>query len=165
MRFKRTFALPSINLAAYRKELHRTMSEAVAQATMEWLEAVLAEIPVWSGASRATFIKLASEINYGVDIAPVAMDRTAQGVAQSDGKVVADINKGLYTFQYGTTLPWLIWNEYHNANVEPDPTLFYRVWKEGPYRFQIKGADAFQQFAERVRLPKVAPFIKMRRVK
>ena len=31
----------------------------IAQALMAWLEAVLAEIPVWSGASRATFVKLA----------------------------------------------------------------------------------------------------------
>jgi hypothetical protein len=165
MKFTRAFALPSINLSAYKKELHRKMSEAIAQGTMEWLDAVLREIPVWSGASKATFLKLAQEIDYGLDIAPVASDRTGQGMSQSDGEVVTDINKGLYTFQYGTTLPWLIWNEYHNANVEPDPTLFYRVWKEGPYMFQVKGADAFERFAETVKLPPVAPFVRRRRMK
>jgi len=165
MKFTRTFALPAINIMAYRKELHRDMGEAIAQATMEWLDTVLREIPVWSGASRATFLKLAQEINYAIDITPPAINRTAQGVSQSSGEVVADINKGLYTFGYGTTLPWLIWNEYHNANIEPDPTLFYRVWKEGPYMFQVKGTDAFQRFAEKVKLPAVAPFVRAQRIK
>lgn len=165
MHIIRHFALPAIDLNAYRKELHRHMSDVIAQATMEWLDTVLAEIPTWSGASRATFVKLASEINFSVDIAPTAMDRTAEGITQSDGEVVMDSNKGRYVFTYGTSLPWLVWNEYHNANIEPDPTLFYRVWKEGPYMFQVKGAEAFKRFADKVRLPKVAPFVHAHRIK
>ena len=92
MKVTHRFALPAINLDAYKKGLHRHMSDAIARAAMEWLDTVLAEIPTWSGASRATFIKLASEINFGVDIAPVAMDRTSQGVTQSDGNVVMDLD-------------------------------------------------------------------------
>ena len=106
----------------------------IAQALMEWLEAVLAEIPVWSGASRATFVKLAQQIGYNLPVAPAAVqcgprpvhqpDRPhGMGEAQSDGSLTANKETGEYTFTYSTTLPWLIWNEYHNANVEPDPTL------------------------------------------
>jgi hypothetical protein len=137
---------------------------------MAWLEAVLAEIPVWSGASRATFVKLATAISYSLPVAPAAVnaahglfttriDRTGKGSAQSEGELTASKETGEYTFTYSTTLPWLIWNEYHNANVEPDPTLFYRLIKPGPYNFQAIGARAFLRVADKVDLPPVAPYV------
>ena len=46
------------------------------------------------------------------------------GQLAGDGSMETDKKKGDYTFTYSTTLPWLIWNEYHNANVEPDPTMY-----------------------------------------
>jgi hypothetical protein len=141
------------------------MKAAIAQGLMEWLEAVLAEIPVWSGASRATFAKLASHISYSIPISPTAIDRTGIGEASGDGEMVTDKETGEYTFSYSTSLPWLIWNEYHNANVEPDPTLFYRVIKEGPYNFQAVGARAFLRFADTVALPPVKPHVRAVRVK
>jgi hypothetical protein len=176
MKFTYKFNIPRINVDRYRNELDKSMREAVAQAVMEWLDAVLMEIPVWSGASRATFIKLGMQIGMNIPVAPASgnwahglftsrIDRRGEGLSQSTGKVEHDKAKGRYVFIYGTTLPWLIWNEYHNANVEPDPTLFYRVLKEGPYNFQAKGAEAFKKFAETVELPRVAPFVKSYPVK
>jgi len=171
MKFTHTFRVPRIDVDAYRKALDRKMSEAIAQAVTVWLDAVLMEIPVWSGASQATFVKLAQEIQYGLP-ARIAVfqsltaprpDRTGQGEAQSTGKL--ECANGRYVFTYGTTLPWLIWNEYHNANVDRDPSLFYRVIKEGPYNFQAKGAEAFKRFAETVELPRVASFVKSYPVK
>jgi hypothetical protein len=170
MKFTGQFSMPRIEVAAYRNTLDRHMSDMIAQALMVWLEAVLAEIPVWSGASRATFVKLARQIGYDLPVAPAAveaahglfterMDRTWTGEAQSEGKVTADKEKGEYTFAYSTTLPWLIWNEYHNANVEPDPTLFYRLLQPGPYNFQVVGARAFLRFADKVNLPAVKPHV------
>ena len=47
-----------------------------------------------------------------------------------------DKTKGVYTFTYSTTLPWLVWNEYHDANVDPDPTKYpppAKLKKPGPY--------------------------------
>jgi hypothetical protein len=176
MKFTAQFSIPRIDVAAYRNALDNHMKAAIAQGLMEWLEAVLAEIPVWSGASRATFVKLAQQIGYNLPVAPAAveaahglfterMDRTWMGMAQSDGKLTADKESGEYTFTYTTTLPWLIWNEYHNANVEPDPTLFYRLIEPGPYNFQVTGARAFLRFAETVDLPKVKPHMRVVRVK
>ena len=80
------------------------------------------------------------------------IDRTGMGTASGDGQMVTDKKTGEYSFTYSTTLPWLIWNEYHNANVEPDPTLFYRLIKPGPYNFQVIGARAFLRFADKVDL-------------
>ena len=176
MKFTTQFSMPRIDVAAYRNALDRHMSDLIAQAVLVWLEAVLAEIPVWSGASRATFVKLASAIGHSLPIAPAAVsaahglftsriNRTGMGQAASDGRVTADKQTGEYSFTYSTTLPWLIWNEYHNANVDPDPSLFYRVLKEGPYNFQVVGARAFLRFADNVDLPSVRPFVRGVRVK
>jgi len=165
MKFAAQFSVPRIDVAAYQSALHSHMSDMIAQAVLSWLEAVLAEIPVWSGASRATFKKLADSISYSIPIAPTVMDRTGRGEASSDGGVVANKETGEYSFTYSTTLPWLIWNEYHNANVEPDPTLFGRLIKEGPYNFQVVGARAFLAFADKVDLLPVAPYVKAERLK
>ncbi len=176
MKFKAQFSIPRIDVAAYRNALDAHMKGMIAQALMEWLEAVLAEIPVWSGASRATFVKLVQVIGYNLPVAPAAVeathglftsriDRTEMGIAQSAGSLTTNKETGEYTFTYSTTLPWLIWNEYHNANVEPDPTLFYRVLEPGPYQFQVVGARAFLRFAENVDLLPVKPYVRVVRVK
>ena len=165
MKFTAQFSIPRIDVAAYQSALHAHMSDVIGQALLIWLEAVLAEIPVWSGAERATFKKLADSISYSIPIAPTVMDRTARGEASGDGGVTASKETGEYSFSYSTTLPWLIWNEYHNANVEPDPTLFGRLTKPGPYNFQAVGARAFLAFADKVDLLPVAPYVKAERVK
>jgi hypothetical protein len=176
MKFTAQLSMSRLDLSSYRKALDKHMREALAQAIAVWLEAVLAEIPVWSGASRATFVKLASAINYSLPVGPATgnwahglfasrVDRTGMGIAASAGEVEANFDNRRYTFSYSTTLPWLIWNEYHNANVEPDPTLFYRVIKEGPYNFQAVGARVFLRFAEGVELPPITPHVRATRVK
>ena len=176
MKFTAQFSIPRIDVSGYANALDAHMSEMIAQGLTVWLEAVLAEIPVWSGASRATFVKIAQQIGYNLPVGPATgdwahglfdsrMDRTAMGMAQSDGKLTADKTTGEYTFTYSTALPWLIWNEYHNANVDPDPSLFYRVLKEGPYNFQVVGARAFLRFADNVDLLPVKPFVRGVRVK
>jgi hypothetical protein len=155
MKFTATLYTPTLKLEASNK--------AISQAIYIWLETVLMEIPVWSGASRATFIKLAQTIEYNVPIAPVTLSREGIGSAESAGGL-RPTDKGQYVFYYSTSLPWLVWNEYNNANVNPDPTLFNRVIKEGPYNFQLKGILAFTRFASTVDLPVVTPHIKQVRV-
>jgi hypothetical protein len=98
MKFTYKFNIPRINVDRYRNELDKSMREAVAQAVMEWLDAVLMEIPVWSGASRATFIKLGMQIGMNIPVAPASgnwahglftsrIDRRGEGLSQSTGKV------------------------------------------------------------------------------
>jgi len=138
------------------------MKEMLAQGLMEWLQVVIVEVPIWSGASRATFVKLAQHIDFSVPVSggPAPVDRSGEGMAASKGEFEADINSGQYTFTYGTSLPWLIWNEYHNANIDPDPTLFAKLKKPGPYDFQTKGAAAFIHMTRLIDLPRVAPYIR-----
>jgi hypothetical protein len=165
MKFTASFAAPSLDLAAYRKVLDQHMRDVLAQAIIAWLGAVLEEIPVWSGASRATFIPLASRVSYGIPIAPRVISRIGTGIASSAGPLELDEQKGRYAFEYRTWLPWLLWNEYHNANVDPDPTLLGRLLRPGPYNFQAKGYEAFQRFSQMVDLPAVGRYIQSVRIK
>ena len=165
MRFTASLAAPSLDVAGYRKALKAHMQEALAQAIVTWLAAVLEEIPVWSGASRATFIPLASRIQFNIPITPRVIDRRGVGIASAGGELEIDEEKGRYAFEYRTWLPWLVWNEYHNANVDPDPGLFDKLLKPGPYNFQVKGYEAFKRFSQTVDLPAVAPYVTSMRIK
>jgi hypothetical protein len=149
MRFTGTLVAPRIDMAKYRSVLDKHLRETIAQAIMDWLETtVLAEVPVWSGASRATFLALARSIEYNIPIFPVAPSRVDRGMSESSGSLEADATKGRYVFQYQTTLPWLIINEYFDAT-----QWGFHLKKPGPYDFQKKGQAAFRKFAEAVRLP------------
>ena len=141
MKFTGTLVAPRIDLAKYRKVFDKHLRETIAQALMEWLEAtVLAEVPVWSGASRATFLQLARNIEYNIPIFPVAPSRVGRGMSESNGSLETDEAKGRYVFKYQTTLPWLIINEYFDAT-----QWGFHLKKPGPYDFQNKGQAAFQR--------------------
>jgi len=168
MRILASFQVPRVNLARFRQALHEHLSEALAQAATVWLQATATEIvPVWSAASRATFSPLASHVGYVLSLSPVAdaPNRIDLGIANGTGTFETDASQGLYRFTYSTTLPWLVWNEYHNANVDPDPGLFDKLLKPGPYNFQVKGYEAFKRFSQTVDLPAVAPYVTSMRIK
>jgi len=153
MKFTGTMRSFRISLQGYKQKLHEHLSNEIAHAAFLWLNAVLMDIPVWSGASHATFLRLARAVGYHIAVQPRVISRVGYGQRHGDGEVEADPDKALYLFRYETTLPHLIYNEYFNANAIPDPTLFDRLLKPGPYHFQQKGLKAFQQFAAQVRLP------------
>jgi hypothetical protein len=138
---------------AYKKALHERLSEEIARAAFIWLNAVLSRIPVWSGASHATFLRLARAVGYQLTVQPKVISRIPYGQRQGDGEVTADPEKGLYLFSFETSLQHLIYNEFNNANITPDPTLFAQLLSPGPYGFQLVGAVAFREFAKTVRLP------------
>ena len=153
MKFTGTMRSFRIDKQAYKDRLHEWLSNRVTHAAFLWLNAVLSEIPVWSGASHATFLHLARAVGYQLAVQPRVISRQSYGQSHGDGEVEADPVKGQYTFRYSTTLPHLIYNEEFNANATPDATLFYRLIKPGPYRFQQRGVKAFEEYAKTVRLP------------
>lgn len=153
MKFKGTIRSFRIGMRDYKQKLHEHLSNEIAHAAFLWLNAVLMEIPVWSGASHATFLRLARDVGYQIAVQPRVISRVSYGQRHGDGEVEADPDKGRYLFRYETTLPHLIYNEFNNANITPDPALFYRLRRPGPYHFQQKGLKVFHEFAKRVRLP------------
>ena len=139
---------PRIDLDKYRRVLDRQLREDIAQAIMQWLEAtVLAEVPVWSGASRATFLALARNIEYNIPISPVAPSRVGRGMAESSGSLETDAMKGRYVFNYSTTLPWLCINECrgrHAMGLPPQEARSLRLSEEGRDGVpQVRGERAF----------------------
>jgi hypothetical protein len=153
MRFKGTLKSFRIGMSNYKRILHEQLSEEIARAGFLWLNAVLMQIPVWSGASHATFLRLSREVGYQLMVQPRVISRIGYGQRHGDGEVIADPAKGQYSFWYKTTLPHLIYNEFNNANIVPDPTLFDELIIPGPYRFQEAGRKAFEDYARTVRLP------------
>jgi hypothetical protein len=154
MKFKGTLKAPRIDLTGYRATLHEEFSQAIIEAAHEWLDAtVVALIPEWSGASVSTFYHLARAVGFSLTAgtAGVAPDRRSEGRRAGDGGLEIDRAKGTYTFKYETTLRWLIHNEFNTPDT--DPNVFYRLKQPGPYHFQQAGAEAFRQYARKVRLP------------
>lgn len=159
MRLTARFRIPRVDFNRFQTALHERLSEALVQAAFKWLEATATDIvPVWSGASRATFSPLASQIGYVLTLAPVptAPNRVDLGIANGTGTFETDAGQGLYRFTYSTTLPHLIINEYYNANTFINPKTglpYFHLRRPGPYHFQRVGARVFRQFARTVGLP------------
>lgn len=164
MRIKAQFQIPKLNLQQYAQQLRRQTVDAVAFGAYEWLDAATADIPTWSGASRATFLQLAKAVGHPFSIgtpARFAPNRFALGIGNSEGSFDAE-TPGKVTFTYATTLRHLIFNEFNNANLGGDPAVFSRLLEPGPYRFQEKGATAYQRVIINFSLPDPRPFIKIK---
>ncbi len=140
--FEAILKAPTLNIRAIRDSLDRQLRRTLAEGAFVWLNAAIAEIPVWSGAARATFLIAARGIDYHVDLgqAPNAPNRIPLGESLGEGGVVCDKASGVYTFSYSTTLRHLITNEYENVN-PPIP-----LKKPGPYRFQEIAMAAYQNY-------------------
>ncbi len=159
MKFTGVFHAPRLNEASYRKLMQERLTDALTEAAVQWLGAVVPNIPVWSGASAATFLPLARKVAYGNSPIP-----NNYGLRHAEG----DFDPGKsdphrYVFTYSTTLAHLIWNEFHNANVDPDPTKWPPpavLRNPGPYEFQKLGQEAFEKYAAGVSLPN--PFVALR---
>jgi hypothetical protein len=145
MKFTADFKCPRI--VDYKSFLDKFMQEVLKEAVKTWLQAtVIAEVPVWSGASQATFVKLATAVDESWPILPEVPSRIPQGTSESTGQL--EVTGNQYLFSYSTTLPWLITNEYTDA------TQFgIHLRKPGPYDFQTKGVVAFLQYSDTVQLP------------
>lgn len=167
MKFTGFLFAPRINLQKYLNALHDELSEQLALACFEWLNATAANIPQWSGASAATFLHLAREIGYSLPISQsgIAPNREALGLRHGDGKFTVEKDRGRYSFTYTTTLKHLIYNEFNNANIIPDDTLFSRLLQPGPYRFQEAGQVAFRRVASTVRLPNPFKSIEIEKIR
>ena len=159
MRFTGTFKSIKINTSAYTKVLDDFLEEQVKRAATAWLNAtVVAVIPVWSGASAATFRKLAQAVSFPLTITGVAPQGAygalgpQYGMQRSEGST--ETQGGVSTFTYGTSLFHLVYNESQDGNVNKKAAgVFASLNNPGPYGFQALGASAFEEFAQNVRLP------------
>lgn len=168
MHFKALFIKPRIDFDRFRIRLKQELGEAIAHAVFEWLSATVDKVPVWSGASRATFVPLASQIGFAI-----ALDRSPTsrrggfglGLRNAEGIISGDERTGIFGFIYKTTLEHLIYNEFNNGNEIPGPGQFGTLDNPGPYLFTVAGKQAFEAFAQTVRLPSPFDTFKTSRVR
>lgn len=155
IKVKAIFRLPTID-GTWKQKLADESRETLAKAVFAWITAATAPIPTWSGASLATFQHLASEINYNLSIRPTR-NGTRFGLGPSAGIDASEgsfsESRGLYQATYATTLRHLIYNEFHNANIDPDPELVSSLRSPGPYDFQQKGNDAARPILSSIKVP------------
>jgi hypothetical protein len=157
MQWKAIFKAPRLNLTGYRAKLQRELGDALAFATAQWLDAAVDAVPVWSGASRATFLPLASFISFAISISPIKRRGGINiGLQNASADYEADGSTGRFFFTYSTSLEHLIYNEFNDGNIAPGPGQFGTLINPGPYNFQEKGKSAFERFSPTVGLP--SPF-------
>ncbi len=164
MKLKFEYTWIGFNIAKYKRIIDKHLAEDLTEGGREWLSAALAVIPVWSGASHGTFLKVANKLGISITVSsqtnlPGALGPGAGYSASAATLVVKD---GLHTIEYSTSLWHLVYNEYKNANLDPGSgRLFAKLKQPGPYGFQEVGAVAFSSFAKTVKLPN--PFIAVKR--
>lgn len=124
--------------------LHNQAQKVLKKAVREWVQTAEVNIPVWSGMSRGTLVKLGQQVgvNISLFVAPGANppkgpgDRSSQGRNQSDGRLV--VQKGRYGFVYKSDVFHLAVNE--NA----DATVYgFKLKQPGPYQFRQAANNAF----------------------
>lgn len=149
MKWKGTLKAPRLALDKYRNALHNHLAQQTMEAAKRWFDGIIKAnvVPVWSGASRATFRKLANQVQYIIPITPAVSSRIPMGEASSEGYLDMNPKTGKYTFHYSTTLKHLVFNEYNNANL-----YGFNLRKPGPYHFQERAKAAFFVYAATIRL-------------
>jgi len=156
MSFKVRFKSIQINEAEYNLKLHDYLTTQLKRSATVWLNAtVLLAIPVWSGASHGTFLKLANAVGFPLTITGIKEQGKRRGggvrlgMQRSKGEVSAGKQKGQYSFKYETDLFHLVFNEFKNANENPKAGgLFSRLLEPGPYGFQEIGKNAFEDYVQ-----------------
>lgn len=166
MKFTHSFTAPELDLGAYKRNLNDYMMDWLKQAGVQWLHAtVMAVIPTWSKASRATFQKLARELGTAVPYGPQRSrkDRESLGLATGNQSgVEPDPNNYRWHFKYHSTLRYLAYNEYNRVVYGVAPNVFSKSGLRAatPYHFQEKGKRAFEEFVRFTELPNPFKFIK-----
>jgi len=158
MKFRATLVKFELDLANYKRDVIKHLTLKNKLAGQRWLGAAVIRLPLptWSGATRATFQKLAQELDYSVPIGPIVArkSRVPLGLSTSVGSgVVIDKTRWYFGFKYESSLRYLAYNEFNTAIPGPPPQPRGRLKQKTPYGFQVKGLKAWLAFASIVRLP------------
>ena len=164
MKWETDFVTVDINMISYRRAVLNYLRELNKEAGRAWIKEVIkgTPIPTWSGASRATFLKLARELDTVVPIGPIEapIRRVSLGVASSKGSGTfedrGDVTVG---FDYDTNLRYLAYNEYNKATAGKYPKPFSNKVRFTPYNFQERAAQAWEKEAKKAELPNPYSYI------
>jgi hypothetical protein len=169
MKFKTTFYAMGFDTAGYAKVLLQYLQDINEKAGQAWIDTAVNQtpIPTWSGASRATFSKLAQELGTSIPIGPIKAkrDRIALGKSSASGSgVVENKAKGYVGFVYETDLRYLAYNEYNLATAGSPPQPFSDRVRFTPYNFQSRAQAAWVKIADTAKLPNPWRHLKKRKI-
>lgn len=168
MKFKANFTGFSLDLATYNQVLLNTLRSANERAGRAWLKAAIDEtpIPTWSGASRMTFERLASDLGTSVPLGPIRArkNRIHLGRSNSGRSGVFEEKDNIVGFRYETTLRYLAYNEYNVATRGRPPQPFSDNVRFTPYNFQSRAQGAWEAEAKKTKLPSPWNYIKLRKL-
>jgi len=136
----------------------------------KWINFVIYSvgIPTWSGASRATFSKLASELGTTVPMGPRGgnKSRVSEGLASAVGSgVIEDKNTYYAGFKHTTSLGHLVYNEFNAPSPGPYPQPYSTKVTNTPYFFGARGAAYWSALASKIRLPNPYKYMTIKRMK
>jgi len=101
---------PVVDIPKAKQEIGKTMTDFTFEVLREWITQTTTVIPVWSGAARASFLKLANQAQVNIQIeslivAPIG-SRIPLGFRTSVGVIIADArgDSGLYGWDWRSTL-------------------------------------------------------------
>lgn len=109
-RIKVDIRYPFVDIPKAKQRIHETMVAFVNATLTDWVEAGTNVIPVWSGGSRASFLKLANQIGFNIIIEPLIVapigSRIPLGYETSTGVIIADArgSGGLYGWDWASEL-------------------------------------------------------------
>lgn len=167
MKFLPQFNAAKVDIAAYRLELDKYMTEKLKLGGRVWLASFIELIiPHWSGASRATFEKLAREFGTAIPYGQQLSEKDRKSLGRECGSqsgLEIDAKAGTWFFKYHNTLRYLTYNEY-NAAVVGEGGVIWGLRHPTPYHFQEMGAAAFDDFAKTVKLPSPSKSIRREKI-
>ena len=161
MKFRANLKRLALFPRAGTKAVDQYVEGLIQDAAKVWLDAALAIVPSWSGASRATFESLAAAIGYHVDIdvKSTAPDRIALGRLFSRGGL-RKVETGHWEFYYQTQLEYLIANETKNVKAG-EYGLIGKTIVPTPYEFREAGAKAVEQYIKSVETDAVLNLVRL----
>lgn len=142
----------------------RSLNERAGQA---WLRVVTEEtpIPTWSGASRATFQKLARDLGTSVPIGPIRAKKNRVSLGLANAGQSGTFEDGLSVgFIYETTLRYLAYNEYNAAVAGPPPQPYSNNVRFTPYNFQDRARPVWEAMVKKAKMPNITKYITMRKI-
>jgi hypothetical protein len=170
LKMKAKIQAPRLDISKYNTVLEKAARELLAQAVFEYVVTAQAVIPVWTGASITTFTDLAGLVGLPLVVNPTRsaaarpnLVNKMQAKARARSKGELHIGGGQYSFSYQTSLPHLVYNEYHNANIERPPELFSELKNPGPYNFQQHTKAAVSVVLKQFVLPDPRDHISVKR--
>jgi len=166
MKFKAEFYTMHLNMGVYEKAMLKALREYNERAGQAWIHTAVDKtpIPTWSGASRATFQKLAAELGTSVPIGSLrTKSRVSLGQSTSGGSGIIE-DKSYVGFRYSTSLRYLAYNEYNAAKAGTPPAPFSNNVRFTPYGFQDRARSAWEAVAKTAELPNPYKYLNKRKM-